>query len=230
MASAAEVTSLLSQTQVPTDLVERLLDGASATWLMGTPAAVVAADIALCHPPMKLGEVRARVGVTSGSYRWQLGVAVHDRPGLLAATAGVLATHGLSILNARCSSWPAERLALQRVVVESPLRRAADWDAIGADLRLALGQGADPAARFIPTPPVTVSTSSDTGGHTVVSITAPDALGLLWATARWFAENGCNIELALIETAGPLARDTFIVEGGVDPAALAAALEGAPTP
>jgi [protein-PII] uridylyltransferase len=212
---------------MPAELVEQLLSGASPTWVMGTPAAVLAADLALCHPALADGEVRARVTEGSAETRWQLGVVVRDRPGLLATTAGVLASHELTILSASCSSWPDLELASQRVVVASTRGATPIWDDIGEDLRRTLGQAEPVPGRFVPTPPVTVQTSADIGDRSVVTITAPDSVGLLWAVATWFADNKCNIELALIETTGAVARDTFVVAGNPDAMALRRALEGA---
>ena len=59
MATASDVRDLLASTTLPMELIDDLLAGASATWLMGEPAEVLAADLALCHPPLGPEEVRA---------------------------------------------------------------------------------------------------------------------------------------------------------------------------
>ena len=227
MATVAEVRGLLASTTVPDDLIDDLLSSAAATWLMGASAESVAMDLALCHPPLAQEEVRARVETVSRPAHWQLNLVAHDRPGLLARTAGALALHGLSIEQASATTWPDRGLAVQRVTVTSPTTDIVpDWDAFGPDLRAALGQGVRHEPRFVPVPPVKVTAAPDVGGRTAVTVAAADTIGLLWAIASWLADHDCNIELAAVETTGSLARDTFVVVGTVDAAALATALGG----
>ena len=154
-------------------------------------------------------------------------MAAHDRPGLLAGTAGALALHGLSIVQMSGTTWPERSLAVLRVTVTCPVAGIVpDWDAVGPDLRAALGEGVRHEPRFVPVPPVKVTAAPDVGGRTAVTVEAPDTIGLLWAIASWLASHDCNIELAAVETTGSLARDTFVVVGAPDAAALAAALGG----
>jgi hypothetical protein len=63
-------------------------------------------------------------------------------------------------------------------------------------------------------------------GRSVVTVQAPDGVGLLHAAAAWFEANGCNVEACRAGSAGSQARGVFIVVGPVDTAALARALGG----
>jgi len=230
MATRADIQDLLVGTTLPAPLIEELLRGASNVWLLGEPAEVIAGDLALCHPPLGPAEVRATVLPTWDPGIWRLGVVAHDRSGLLAGTAGALAGHGLSILSASVNTWPSPGLALQRVVATRPEGtppEPPDWDAVGSDLRAALGRSVRLAPRFVPRPPVEVVTRAARGdGRTVVHVRAPDRMGLLWATARWMADRGANIEVARVGSDDGMAEDTFVVTGPVDGAALAAHLSG----
>lgn len=66
-------------------------------------------------------------------------------------------------------------------------------------------------------------------GRCVVTVTAPDQVGLLWAICRWFADNGVSIEAARVGVEHGRANDHFIVVGDPDTRSLAAHLAGAPT-
>src|SRR5207302_3307749 len=53
-------------------------------WLMSAAPAVLAGDLALCHPKLRRDEVRAVARSIAGSDRVRLTVVAADRPGLLA--------------------------------------------------------------------------------------------------------------------------------------------------
>src|SRR5258706_164897 len=114
--------------------------------------------------------------------------ATRDRPGGLAATAGVMSFHGLALTSASAATWPELELALQCVIAIGPDGRErfdADWDEVGKSLRAAL-LGTHPVEPdFKPAPPVVVKTTPMEAGRCVVSIEAPDQIGLLWALAHW---------------------------------------------
>lgn len=225
VAATAEVRELLSGTSLPAELVDSLLDGAAPFWLLGQPAEQVAGDLALCHPPLGPDEVRVIAHPLLAGGGHKVSVVAADRPGLLAGTAGALATSGLTITAAAASSWPDAGLAVQRVVVEPLAGVPIDWDAVGDDLRAALA-GGGLRARFTPCPPVSVSCTDHGADRVIVSVRAPDRVGLLWAIASWFEGRDSNIEVANVEVDGGTAVDTFIVHGPVDADALATHLAG----
>jgi hypothetical protein len=230
MATAADVRDLLTETSLPAGLVDTLLAGASATWLMGEPADVLASDLALCHPPLAEGEVRAVVHETGEEAKVRLAVAAPDRPGLLAGVAGAVAAHGLTVTSVRGTAWAEPRLALLSVFVQAdPEAGEVPWDAVGEELRGALKGGRVRTMHFRPAPPVEVTASPQEAGRWVVTIDAPEQLELLWAAARWFEEGGANIEAASIDSARGRFHGTFLVAGpALNPAGLAASLSGMP--
>ena len=229
MATTAEVRGLLAGTSLPCNLVEALLDGASPLWLLGQAPEQVAGDLALCHPALRPGEVRAIAHPLEGGASHKVSVVAPDRPGLLAGTAGALAAHGLTITAAAASAWPEVGVAVQRVVVEPAVAGLpVGWDPVGDDLKAVLAGSGRPEVRFTPCPPVEVSCTEHGADRAVVSVRAPDRVGLLWAIASWFEEHGCNIEVANVDAEGGTATDTFVVHGELDADALATRLAGRP--
>jgi glycine cleavage system regulatory protein len=230
MATAADVRDLLTETSLPAGLVDTLLAGASATWLMGEPADVLASDLALCHPPLAEGEVRAVVKETGEEAKVRLAVAAPDRLGLLAGVADALAAHGLAVTSVRGTAWAEPRLALLSLFVQAdPALQEVSWDAVGQELRGTLQGGRARTSHFLPTPPVEVTASPQDAGRWVVTVDAPEQLELLWAAAQWFEEGGANIEAANIDSAQGRFHGTFLVAGpALDPAGLAASLSGMP--
>ena len=231
MATPTEVRDLLAPTSLPAPLVDDLLAGASMTWLLSEPAEVLAADLALCHPSLRAGEVRASVKSTTDRSSWRLTVVASDRPGLLAGTAGVLGFHGLTITSASAATWPELGLALQCVIAVDPEGRErfdTDWDEIGKGLRSAAKGGSIAQPDFAPAPPVRVESTPHDQGHCIVRLEAPDQIGLLWAVAKWFEEHDCNIEATHLDTDGTTVRGTLLVVGEVDSTTLATAIGGVP--
>ena len=231
MATTAAVRALLAPTSLPDRLVDDLLAEASAIWLMGESAEVLASDLVLCHPPLAPEEVRAVAMPTDNPSTWRLTVAGHDRPGLLAGLAGALADSQLSIVDATATVLPGAGIALQRVTAvhsQGRLMERADWDAVGIRLQAVLGRREPVRASFVPTPPVTVDSQPQDSGRVLVTIKAPDRVGLLWAVAAWFEGHGANVEAYRAASEVGVATDTFVVVGACDGAALAAAIGGVP--
>lgn len=231
MATTGAVRTLLAPTSLPSDLVDELLAEASTVWLMGEPAEVLASDLVLCHPPLAPEEVRAVATSTANPNAWRLTVAAHDRPGLLAGVGGALADQDLSITDASATVLPGPGIALQRVTaVQASGRRMTqdDWDAVGRRLQAVLGRKEPVSATFTPIPPVTVDTQPQDSGRALLTITAPDRVGLLWAVATWFESHGVNVEAYHARSELGLAKDTFLVVGSFDCADLAAAIGGVP--
>src|SRR2546423_15654952 len=150
VATREEVSRLLAATTLPAEMVEGLLNHASAVWLLGESAEVVAADLALCHPPLGPDEVRAVAWPTDAPGVHRLTVVAHDRPGLLVRLAGALTEQGVFILGGSASAWPDLGGAIQRLSVTG----SSQWDAIGARLRDILGRGEAVSPEFTPMAPV----------------------------------------------------------------------------
>lgn len=227
VASVSTLRELLEPTSLPVELVDEVLSDTNTLWLLGAPDELVASELVLCHPPLGPGETRAVVNETEEPHLWRVTVVTRDRAGLLARTSGTLTAAGLSIVDAAVTVLPRSRLALQRLTVASARGAAAvDWSHLGRDLRENLAGGDPPPSNFTPRGPVVVEAQPQELGRSVVTVEAPDRVGLLHAAAAWFETNGCNVEACRAGTDGDRARDVFIVTGQVDTAGLAAALGG----
>jgi pimeloyl-ACP methyl ester carboxylesterase/glycine cleavage system regulatory protein len=228
LSTTAELRSLLRRTKIPTRVVTRLLTAASPLWMMSAQPAVLAADLALCHPPLARAEVRAVARPMDDPATYRLTVVAADRPGLLADSAAVLAEEGLSVLAASVATWTDLDIALHSLTFTSTTGAVPDWDALGERLR-SIATRPPAASRYAPTGRATVSASGSGPGRSVVRVTAPDGLGLLEATSRWFAARGVSIEAAEIATRGGTATDRFLVNGDFEPSELATYLSRPPT-
>jgi predicted amino acid-binding ACT domain protein len=226
MASAAMLKRLLGGTTLPQGVVEDLLAHASALWLASDAPAVLAADLALCHPPLAPAEVRAVVlgGPDDGTCR--LTVVSHDRPGLLADTAAVLAAEDVSVLAASAMTWTASGLALHSVTIGSAGLPHEQWERLALRLR-AVGSGDRPDVAFKPAGRAAVQAEPAGPERLQITVTAPDQVGLLWAICRWLADHGASIEAAQVGGTGGKATDVFVVSGHPDISGLQASLTGA---
>jgi [protein-PII] uridylyltransferase len=154
-----------------------------------------------------------------------LTVVAGDRPGVFAKVAGVLALHGLAVLDAAAYSSD-DGMALARFRVEPSFGPVVPWERVIADLerafagRLALTARLDERARTYAgrrTPsaaPVRTSVSVDnraSASATVIDVHAPDSIGLLHRITRAIAELELDIRSAKVSTIGPQAVDAFYV-------------------
>lgn len=228
VASVTALRELLEPTSLPEDLVEEVLSDTNTLWLLGAPDELVAGEMVLCHPPLGPGEVRAVVNQTGQESRWRVTVVTRDRPGLLAGTSAILGRHGLTIVDAAVTVLPSSHLALQRLSVADSrgADRDLDWNELGRHLRDDLSDGVPAHPAFAPRRPVMVEAHPQDLGRAVVSIEAPDGVGLLHTAAAWFEAAGCNVEAGRAQVEKGRARCVFIVAGPVDTEGLAAALGG----
>jgi pimeloyl-ACP methyl ester carboxylesterase/glycine cleavage system regulatory protein len=219
-ATTAELRRLLRGTNIPGRVVTRLLEAASPLWMMSERPSVLAADLALCHPQLAPGEVRAVARPLEDLAVYRLTVVAADRPGLLADTAAALADADLTVESASVSTWTDSDIALHALTVRSTYLTDPDWSALGDRLRT-IATDPPTVARYLRTGRATVSAVAAGSGRTLVTVTAPDGLGLLEAVGRWFAEQGISIEAAEIATYGGQATDRFRIAGDADVEALA---------
>ncbi|MHB8682309.1 MAG: alpha/beta fold hydrolase [Acidimicrobiales bacterium] len=223
---AADVRRLLRGTRFPDYLARALLRKAPPLWLMSDPAEVLAADVALCHPKLGPGEVRAAVLPLQGSAAVRLSIVTTDRRGLLADSAAVLAADGLSISRAAAATWVRRGIALHSFVVEDESHRSeSDWERIGEELKKMVVAGVPPQLGR-PVGPVRVAVRGSGAGRSLVEVTARDQVGLLAALCRGFAALGADIEAMHARTAKGDAHATFIVTGDLDEDAVRASLDG----
>ncbi len=130
-ATSDELLRLPATTTVPEASAAELVAGASPLWMLSDPPSLLAGDLALCHPALARGEVRAVARPTDLATVWRLTVLSADRKGLLADTAAVLSAEGLSVQSASATTWKTPDLALH----SSRTMGQADWEALGRRLR-----------------------------------------------------------------------------------------------
>jgi pimeloyl-ACP methyl ester carboxylesterase/predicted amino acid-binding ACT domain protein len=222
--NVTELRALLRRTTIPRAVTNQLLAAAAPLWTISERPAVLAADLALCHPPLAVAEVRAAARPMDGD-AFRLTVVAHDRTGLLADTAAAVAAAGLSVHSASVTTWTDRDLALHALTVVPARGTAPDWDALGLRLRSAITEPPK-ARRFTPKGRATVMLAGAGPGPSIVRVTARDQVGLLEAISRWFADHGVGILAADIATRGGTATDRFVVDGDFDHTALADHLSG----
>lgn len=218
---AQELTSLLSTVKGGGRTARALVRDAPALWLMSDPAPVLAVDLALCHPKLRPGEVRAVARPMESRGEIRLTIVAHDRRRLLADSAAVLAASGLSISRASAATW--RELALHSFIVRGGMDDRA-WSRLGDDLRAMADSPAParPQRRFRPIR-LTVE-GSEAGNQWMVSLTMRDRVGLLSYVCRSFSELGINIESLYASAGGGIAKATFLLAGEVDESVLRRAL------
>jgi len=155
----------------------------------------------------------------------KLTVIAEDRPGLFSRVAGVLALHGLDVLQARAFSND-DGMAVETFKVESSIGPVIPWEGVLRDLEAAL-QGrlalrarlAERALRYQrprfsgppPTavaPKVQIDLETSTTA-TVVEVHCADAIGVLSRITEAFAELDLDIRSAKVQTLGDQVVDSF---------------------
>ena len=154
----------------------------------------------------------------------RLTVVAADRHGLFSKVAGVLALHGLGVLDAAVTSL--DGMALEVLRVESSFGPTIAWSKVIADLekvlegRLALQARLAERARVygahqkrgpIHEPPRVVVDNRASRDATVVEVHAADSIGVLYRITRALAELDLNIVSAKVQTLGDRVVDAFYV-------------------
>ncbi len=152
-----------------------------------------------------------------------LEVVAPDQPGLFVRTAGVLALHGLDVVSADATS--VEGMALERFKVTSRFGPLIAWDRVTVDVERALARRLAIEARLaervatydrnthrVGVPPASVRFDDEASATaTVVELTAPDRVGLLYRVLRAFAELDLDVRVAKVQTLGDQVIDAFYV-------------------
>jgi [protein-PII] uridylyltransferase len=186
--------------------------------LTRTPALAARQLSMLERGPLSEGEVRVQTSRHRQTGVWDLLIVARDRPGLLAAVAGVLALRGASVLAADAAT-SSDGLVLDIFTVSSAdVLQVAQ---IEADLRLAL-QGRTPLHDLLGSRPVPAEEAeaihvaidnSASQFFSVVEVRAVDQVGLLYRIASALHAQQLDIQHARIATRPDGALDVFYVRG-----------------
>ena len=185
----------------------------------GDPAALATVDF---PDERQTALLRAGSIVVSGEDD-TLELVAPDRPGLFVRVAGVLALHGLDVVAADVTA--REGMALERFRVTSRFGPLIAWDRVETDVRAALDSRlaiearlAERAATYARTspriglPPASIRfDDAASRSATVIELTAPDRIGLLYRVLRAFAELDLDVRVAKVQTVGDLLIDAFYV-------------------
>jgi [protein-PII] uridylyltransferase len=165
------------------------------------------------------GAVKVRVDTGLGGLTVTL--AAPDRPGLLAAAAGTLTLHRLTIRGATART--VDGIALQVWTVQSQFGDAPEADTVRADLTRALDGGIDvtaalakrdPARDRVPAPaPLLELLPAASAQATVLQVRAHDVPGLLHRITGALAGAGVTVTTALVDTLGSEVVDVFYLVG-----------------
>ncbi|MFA9565349.1 MAG: [protein-PII] uridylyltransferase [Acidimicrobiales bacterium] len=152
-------------------------------------------------------------------------IANPDRPGAFARVAGVISLNGLNVMSVKAYSDESP-LALSKWKVVSRLDTSMDWDAIEADLRLALSGRLAIAARLADRMRTYGSPAVQSAGGerrevhfdnegsaraTIVQVLAPDQIGLLYRITHALADMDIDLRSAKVQTLGHEVIDSFYV-------------------
>jgi len=152
-----------------------------------------------------------------------LTVATDDRPGIFSKVAGVLALNGMGVVSAAAHSEGGRALSVFHI--ESSFGVDPDWEQIrllvGRALagRLALAARLGDRARTYqiapmsarPARPRVVVDNRTSASATVLEVTCPDGVGVLYRITRAFAELDLDIVSARVQTLGSDVVDAFYV-------------------
>jgi Na+:H+ antiporter len=202
-------------------VIERI-QVAPRAYLLAQEASDVARQAGLLEPLPARGRARVSVselhGAAAGTSEWRVEVASRDRPGLLATVAGVLADHGLDVLDAVVATWPddgaLESFRVRRAGHAASSHGVDQSRAVdpphGEALAEAIVVAFDAALSSPPNPDADVTFDDNASPwYTLCEVRSPDRPGLLHQITVALAGAGADVHSARLATVAGLAVDRF---------------------
>ena len=163
------------------------------------------------------GSVRVAV-LPLDPLEWRVEVAARDRPGLLAVVSGVLADHGLDILDAVVATWPdggtLDSFRVRRSQLEPARLTRAEIERLAppeaAALESDIAGAFNGSLEVLPNPDADVRFDDDASPwYTLCEVRSPDRRGLLHSLTAGIASAGANVHSARLVTISGYAVDRF---------------------
>ena len=206
------------------ELAADRLAHAPRPYLLAQDAVDVARQVAMLSPLPARNEVRVAVEPVDAE-QWRVEVASRDRRGLLAMVSGVLAAHGVDVLDAIVATWEDGAAIEAFLVQRAPLApQQLDDDVLGKiglaepyRLARAIEESFDQPLVSPPNPDADVRFDDGISPwYTICEVRSPDRRGLLHTITVGLAAAGANVHSARLVTEGGRAVDRFELTDGND--------------
>ena len=197
-------------------IVERI-EHAPRGYVISQDAIAIERQARLIEPLPGRGQARVAVEA-EGAGRWRIEVASRDRAGLLARVSGVLAAHGLDVLEATVATWGDGAAIESFLVMRPPLDPPRlDPAAIGAAappdaaaLEASIVRAFEDPLVSPPNPDAEVAfDDAASPWYTLCEVRSPDRRGLLHMITVGLAAAGASVHSARLVTLDGQAVDRF---------------------